>query len=59
FEGTPDNFYDEQTKISLTNLLKTECDWPETTKGILGNRAMQCLYTLEIEIEKENEEVQN
>ena len=51
FDWTPDTIYDEVTKNSLTNLLKKECDWPETTKWILGNKAMQCLYSLEIEKE--------
>ncbi len=48
FNWIPDRIYDQQTKSALTNLLKKECGWPETTKWILGNQAMQCLYSLEI-----------
>jgi hypothetical protein len=35
FNKIPNNIFDIDTKKSLTNLLKKECDWPETTKGIL------------------------
>ncbi len=49
FDSDADNLFEEKSKDALTNLLKTECSWPETTKWILGNRATQCLYTLEID----------
>jgi len=49
FEKEPDKIFDEETRISLVNLLKKECDWPETTKWILGFKAQLCLYGLDIE----------
>ncbi len=52
FDADADNLFEEKTKDALTNLLKTECDWPETTKWILWNQAMQCLYSLEIEADR-------
>lgn len=53
FDSNPDNIFDEETKASLTKLLRTECDWPETTKWILWNQAKACLYSLDIRIDVE------
>lgn len=49
FTEEPDFIFNKKTKISLIELLKKECDWPETTKWILGYRAQLCLYWLDIE----------
>ena len=49
FNKVADTTFDTETKSALTNLLQTECSWPDSTKGILWNQAMQCLYKLEVE----------
>ena len=43
--------YDEQTKESLTRTLINSCDWPDTTRGIFGPLAQECLNGLEVQIE--------
>lgn len=51
FTWETDTTFDEETRLSLTDLLKTECGWPESTRWILWNQALQCVYSLEIDSE--------
>ena len=49
--------YDEQTKESLTRTLINSCDWPDTTRGIFGPLAQECLNGLEVQIEIQPQDV--
>lgn len=44
--------FDDETKDALTDALITECDWPESTRGIFGPQAKECIDSLEITIPK-------
>lgn len=48
YNGTQKNNYDEATRVSLRNALIEECNWPESTKGIFGPLAKECIDNLEI-----------
>jgi len=38
----------EDTQSALTDALQSECDWPDTTRGIFGPLAKECIDSLEI-----------
>jgi len=40
--------FDENTQNALINTLRTECEWPESTRGIFGPQAKECIDNLEI-----------
>ena len=40
--------FDEETRLALVEALKTECDWPDSTQGIFGPQAKECIDNLEI-----------
>ncbi len=42
--------FDEATRQALRATLMRECDWPESTQGILGPQALSCLNDLQIYI---------
>ena len=46
WELSPD--FDEETRIALRNTLIAECNWPESTKWILGPQARSCINTIEL-----------
>lgn len=49
--------YDEDTRAALTNALISECDWPETTRGIFGPQAKECIDNLEILVPDSSEDI--
>lgn len=53
FKGDISWKFDENTRLALVSALKEKCFWPETTKGILGPLAKQCIDSLEITIDTE------
>ncbi len=38
--------FNEQTRLALVETLRGECDWPESTRGIFGPQAKQCIDSL-------------
>ena len=49
-ESEPTWVFDEETRVALRNTLREKCDWPETTKWILGTQAMACINNLEVQV---------
>jgi hypothetical protein len=45
--------FDEDTRLALVDTLKWECAWPESTSGIFGPQAKECIDSLEISIIKQ------
>lgn len=41
--------YDEYTRTTLRDVLIENCDWPESTQGIVGPQAKACLDSIEVE----------
>jgi len=48
FEGDISGNFEEDTQEALINTLKTECEWPESTRGIFWPQAKECIDNLEI-----------
>lgn len=46
-----DGVFGEDTQSALTQALQEECSWPDTTRGIFGPLAKECIDSLEISIE--------
>ena len=51
YDGELSGDYDEATRDALTRTLIERCDWPETTRGIFGPLAQECLYGLEVQFD--------
>ena len=49
-ESEPNWVFDEATRLALRDALREKCDWPETTKWILGTQAMACINSLEVQV---------
>lgn len=45
-----DGEFNEETRIALVDALRSECDWPDTTRGIFWPQAKECIDNLEISI---------
>jgi len=43
-----DGEFSEDTRLALVDALRSECDWPDTTRGIFGPQAKECIDNLEI-----------
>jgi len=48
YDGEINNLFDESLRTSLRSALIGECDWPESTTGIFGPQAKECIDNLEI-----------
>jgi hypothetical protein len=48
FTGALNGIFDENLRVSLRNTLISECDWPESTSGIFGPQAKDCIDNLKI-----------
>lgn len=42
--------FDEATRVALSNALKWECSWPESTRWIFGPQAKACIDNLNISV---------
>jgi hypothetical protein len=52
FIGEVSGNFNEDTRQALTDALISECEWPESTRGIFGPQAKECIDNLEISIPK-------
>lgn len=41
--------FDEETRVALRNTLIWECEWPDSTRGILWSQASACINNMEVE----------
>jgi len=59
-ETEPTGDFDETTRLALRDTLRGECEWPESTRWILGVQAMACINSIEYteEVTIGNEEAQ-
>lgn len=43
-----DQVFDESMRLTLVEVLQSECAWPDTTQGVFGPQAKACIDGLEI-----------
>ena len=51
--GDLDGDFDEETRIWLRDTLISECDWPESTSGIMWPQAISCINSIVVTYEEE------
>ena len=56
YVGEVSGDYDEATKQALTETLVAQCDWPETTRGIFGPLAQECISSVSVQFDITDQE---